>query len=132
LNIKTLFVIDSPPPPLNRSDFDIINLKDVSNIYFNPEYILTNSAINSRIAVKNFPTSKVISIDRGGTEHIYRTFMEHLPELQEVYESLIDEESKKTFAVIGSAALQIKSVILSARTRRIISAQVLSPKAARL
>ena len=53
--------------------------------------------ISARVAIKNFPASKVISLDRGNVENIYEMFMTHLDELREVYESLIDEESKKTF-----------------------------------
>ena len=91
LNIAALITVDNNPPP------DIVHVKKAGYIYPQPEYIFTNDLVAARVALKNFSTSKVLSLNKGGTEHIYEMFMTHLPELQEVYESLIDEESKKTF-----------------------------------
>lgn len=53
--------------------------------------------VEARVAIKYLPTCKAINMNRGNTEHTYQIFMEHLSDLQGVYESLIDEESKKTF-----------------------------------
>ena len=96
LNITRLFVIDNNPPPVNL-DFDVIHVKDAAQIFPQPEYICAVENIGARVAIKNFPASKVLSLDRGNREDIYQTFMTHLDDLREVYESLIDEESKKTF-----------------------------------
>lgn len=47
--------------------------------------------------MKYFPNCEAICLGRGNTDSIYEIFMAHLDDLREVYESLIDEESKKTF-----------------------------------
>ena len=57
---------------------------------------MTIEEINSRIAVKTFPTSRVITL-QGVDESWYQSFMAHLEDLHKVYESLIDDESKKAF-----------------------------------
>ncbi len=72
-------------------------MSDAAEIYPQPEYIFTLSEIDARFAIKNFPNSKVISLDWGNSDHIYETFMAHIDDLSEVYESLIDEASRKTF-----------------------------------
>ena len=61
------------------------------------EYVFTLDEIEAAGALKHFPNCEAICLYRGNTENIYETFMAHLPELQEVYTSLIDEESKRTF-----------------------------------
>ena len=96
LNITLLITTDTP---VAENDFEVVALDDVAKIYPQPEYILTNDIkqIDARIAMKNFPASKVLSLNRGNTECAYENFMTHLDELREVYEALIDEESKKTF-----------------------------------
>ena len=96
LNIATLFVADNTPPP-NGLEFDVVNINNVAQIYPQPEFVFAFTEIDARIALKKFPASKVISIYKGNTENIYATFMAHLDDLREVYESLIDEESKRTF-----------------------------------
>lgn len=96
LNITNLIVTDATPPP-TKLDFNVVHVSQAAQIYPQPEYVLTIDNLSARVAIKNFPASKVLSLDRGDTDHIYQMFMTHLPELQEVYESLIDEESKKTF-----------------------------------
>ena len=72
-------------------------MSDAAEIYPQPEYIFTLSEIDARFAIKNFPNSKIISLDWGNSDHIYETFMAHIDDLSEVYESLIDEASRKTF-----------------------------------
>ena len=84
------------------SDFNIISLIDVnSKLNRGIKYILVaeNIYINlaSRIALKYIPDKITINILKGDSEVVYQTFMNHLDDLYEVYESLIDEESKKTF-----------------------------------
>lgn len=52
-------------------------------------------------------------MDRGGTEHIYEIFMNHLDDLQEVYASLIDEFSRRTFFGywLGSISNQLGELV---------------------
>ena len=95
LKITKLLIVDSSAIPDNL-DFEVINVSDAMKIYNQPEYIFSNNSTASRIAVKNFPTSKVITMGKL-TDKIYETFMTNLDELQKVYESLVDEESKRTF-----------------------------------
>lgn len=86
--------------PCSEADFDIVNFRDADKIYPQPEYIFTNnlSRIDARVALKIFPNAKVLEIyGCDDTEICYETFMTHLDALREVYESLIDETSRKTF-----------------------------------
>ena len=53
--------------------------------------------ISPAVANNFFPNLKVLSIGQGGREFVYNIFMSNLSELKIFYESLIDEESKKTF-----------------------------------
>ena len=93
LNITLLIVTFDP---CDEADFDVVNLDAAKTIYPQPEYIFTDGLFAPRVALKNFPASKVISLD-GNTDKVYETFMTHLSDLREVYESLIDEASRKTF-----------------------------------
>ncbi|MBR6713392.1 MAG: FkbM family methyltransferase [Selenomonadaceae bacterium] len=94
LNISSLIIIS--PPPVNL-DINVIQLKEAVQIYPQPEYIFTADIIDSRLALKNFPASKVVTCNKTNPKSWYKAFMTHLDELQNVYESLIDEESNKTF-----------------------------------
>ncbi len=87
-------------PPLADSalEFDVVHLNDVAKIYPRLEYILVPHEVEARVAIKNLPEFTTLSLfDRGNAEEQYQVFMQHLTDLQRVYESLIDEESKKTF-----------------------------------
>lgn len=81
--------------------FRIIHADDAHTLYPAPEYVLVIDEFDrspaSAIGTYIFPNSKVINLVHSDTDHIYKIFMEHLTDLQEVYESLIDETSKKTF-----------------------------------
>ena len=79
------------------ADFEIISVDDAFERHLRPEYIFTLDAIDARFAAKTFPASKVLYPKRNNTTKIYDTFMSNLPALKKVYESLIDEESRKTF-----------------------------------
>ncbi len=87
-----------------RIDFNIVNIDKVETLHPRPEYIFVADfewdVTSARIACKRLPNFKVISIKIGVDltyKNPYEIFMTHLKELQEVYESLIDEESKRTF-----------------------------------
>ena len=86
------------PPPVNL-DFNVVHLSQAAKIFPQPEYVFVATYIDVNAAIKNFPASKVFGLDNinGNANENYETFMAHLDDLQEVYESLIDEESKKTF-----------------------------------
>lgn len=111
LNITTLFSFDDNfPDDLN---FEVININKAAQVYPQPEYIFVLSDIEARIAVKKFPASKVLHLNRGNTDHIYEAFMKNLDKLQEVYESLIDEESKKVFRGywLGNIASRLGDIV---------------------
>ena len=85
-------------------------------IYPRPEYIFTFRPEEFKIAQKIFPEVKIIrqAFIRGlQPERVFEIFITHLPELYEVYESLIDEESRKTFRGfwLGCITNQISSVV---------------------
>ena len=113
LNITNLVVIDSTPAPLDI-DFDIFHVSNAAKIYPKPEYIFTENIFNSRVAIKNLPASKTVFLGNN-TDYIYETFMAHLDELQEVYTSLIDEESKKVFRGywLGNISSRLGEIVFS-------------------
>ena len=88
------------------------SLEKVSEIYPRPEFVLTLDVLSPRVAVKFFPNSKVLSFAQGSRNFIYDIFMENLSELKKFYESLIDEESKKTFCGywLGNISNQISKI----------------------
>ena len=99
LNVTTLIVLDNTPPPLNL-EFNVVHVSKAAQIYPQPEYIFVPDEISANFATKFMSKCKILfSTQIGGqsADAIYEIFMSHLPELQEVYESLIDEESKKVF-----------------------------------
>ena len=61
------------------------------------KYVFAFGEIEIAAALKYFPECEAFCLSSSDTEGAYKTFMTHLDDLQEVYESLIDEESKKTF-----------------------------------
>ena len=129
INIATLLVNNAMPPPSQLSELNIVHLSDAAQIYPQPEYILANSHIDTRVALKIFPVDKVVNLYRGKkgalavSEHIYETFMAHLSELKEVYESLIDEESKKTFRGywLGNISNRLGEIVYSNSSHYLIS-----------
>ena len=114
LNITNLIVLDSSSIKSNL-EFKIINIKDAVKVYPQPEYIFAVDFTEVRVAIKNFPASKVLRMSNNNTNYIYETFMTHLSNLQEVYESLIDEESKKTFRGywLGNISSQLSEIVLA-------------------
>lgn len=114
LNVIILFTLDTTPTP-DDMEFDVVHLSDATRIFPQPEYIFVVDFIDARVAIKNFPTSKVINLNRNNTEFIYETFMAHLDDLREVYESLIDEESKKTFRGywLGNISNRLGEIVLA-------------------
>ncbi len=119
-NIVQLITIDRTPTLSNSElDFDIIHLNDVAKIYPRLEYVLVIDEFwdvtNARIACKRMPECKILSINRSNSENIYQIFMQHLTDLQEVYESLIDEKSKKVFRGywLGNITNQFRELVFS-------------------
>lgn len=87
-----------------KIDFNIVHINQALKLHPRPEYILVidNSwdVTNARVACKRLQGFKIISIKMAvdyTTLETYEIFMNHLSDLQGVYESLIDEESKRTF-----------------------------------
>lgn len=113
LNIIALFVRENDfyPAP---AEFEIISVDDAAKIFPQPEYIIPHDLTAARVAIKNFPASKVLLLGND-TDVIYETFMTHLDDLQEVYESLVDEESKKVFRGywLGNISGQLGKIVYS-------------------
>ena len=91
-------------------------MKDAAQIYPQPEYVLVGNNNDFKIAEKFLGNVKIIlrGMIRGQSpDKVFDIFMTHLPELQEVYESLVDEESKKTFCGYWLRCItnQISSVV---------------------
>ena len=99
-NLNVTNLITSQAPPLDiQVDFNIINLSDCQKIHPRPEYIFSTDDLSSRIAYKYLPKIKTISLFLGGenSDNVYNAFFNNLEKFFEVYVSLIDEESRKTF-----------------------------------
>lgn len=77
--------------------FKIVSVDEAINSHLRPEYIFTINTFDARVAAKKFPASKVICPENENTAEIYDAFMNNLPALKNFYDTLIDEESRKTF-----------------------------------
>ena len=91
-------------------------MRDAAQIYPQPEYVFVSNSAEFKFAKKFLWNVKIVepaSIRGLPPDSVFEIFIEHLPELQEVYESLIDEESKKTFRGywLGCISNQISSVV---------------------
>lgn len=89
----TLSGVESDEP----INFKIISIDEAINKNLHFEYIFTLNTFDARVAAKNFPASKVICLENENTAEIYDVFMSNLPALKNFYDTLIDEESRKTF-----------------------------------
>lgn len=96
LNITHLLLITNVPAVEEKLDFEILNVGMAPTVVPRLEYVFANDIVAARIAAKHVPDAKAITL-AGVTDSIYEEFMNHLVELQEVYESLIDEESRRAF-----------------------------------
>ena len=96
INVTTLIAVD-PPSENSMENLAVVHLNDVSKLHPRPEYIFATNQTGARLALKYLPECKILLFASLITENIYNTFMSHIPELYEIYDSLIDEESKITF-----------------------------------
>ena len=98
INVTDLITGTSAPPlAAEQFDINITPLNEVSSMQPRPKYIFTLDPTDARVAVKYVPDCITLYPTSKNTDPIYETFMNHLTDLREVYESLIDEDSKKTF-----------------------------------
>ncbi len=99
LNITTLVTISTPPLSGLELDFEVITLDKFLRLQPRPEYVFAPENTASRVAVKYIPDCKVInlSISLNYTNIVHDYFMSNVVEFQKFYESLVDEESRKTF-----------------------------------
>lgn len=114
LNVTNLVVVDATPSV--NVDFNVVHVLNAAKIYPQPEYVFVMEEAGANIAVNFFGNSKIImshNVMRLSSEQAYDVFMDHLDELREVYESLIDEESKKTFRGywLGCTASRIDKIV---------------------
>ena len=91
-------------------------MSKVAQIYPKPEYVWTLENISANLARKFMSGCKIIlpaQIRGRSVDDVFEIFMEHLDELHEIYELLIDEDSKKTFCGywLGCITNQISSVV---------------------
>ena len=89
----TLPGVESDEP----TKFKIISVDEAIEQHLRPEYIFTINTFDARFAAKNFPASKILCPENENTAEIYDAFMSNLPALKNFYDTLIDEESRKTF-----------------------------------
>ena len=115
LNITNLFTGEFFSDT-NNLEFNVSHLSEAAHVYPQPEYvwITTTTAVN--FAKKFVGECKILLPSKIGdstTDQVYEFFMAHLDDLREVYESLIDEESKKTFCGfwLGRISNQISEIV---------------------
>ncbi len=97
-------------------EFSLCSLKELDNIQPKPEYVFVTSMTDFNFVKKFMNECKVISpsLIRGkSSDEVYDIFMNHISELQEVYESLVDEESRRTFRGywIGCISGQLNEIV---------------------
>lgn len=98
LNIATLVTIDTALREDSDTDFEIVQLNEFAKRYLKPEYVMVLDYLSARVAVKHIKVCKIIDLMLPQlTKRYYEAFMNHVPELYEVYSSLKDELSRKTF-----------------------------------
>ena len=90
-------------------------MNNAAQIYPKPEYVFVSKLSDTNFAKKFMSGCKIITLANimiHSPDKSFETFIEHLPELQEVYESLIDEESKKTFRGywLGKLSCQMSAI----------------------
>ena len=94
-----------------------MNIADAAQIYPQPEYVLGMGKCEFKLAKKFLPAAKTLThapeVWWQTKDETFSVFIEHLSELYEVYESLVDEESKKTFRGywLGSISNQIGKIV---------------------
>ena len=104
---------------LNDNDLGIKCLKSLKGKI---HIIRGNHCTNARVAAKYAPFSKILSLNRNNpnpdSNENYEAFMNHLRELQEVYESLIDETSRRTFCGywLSRISNQFQEIVYSPQT----------------
>ena len=97
ININNIIIGNTLPRVSEQIDINITPLNKISKLQPRPQYILTTDPTDARVAVKYAPDCITLYPALPNPDSIYETFMNHLTDLEEVYNSLIDEESKKTF-----------------------------------
>lgn len=98
LTVTHLITLSPPPSEMaSELDFQVVTLDKISTIQPRPEYIFTTNSLEARLAISRAPNSKVLYPSGRDTDEIYNIFMNNLTQLQSVYESLIDEQSRRTF-----------------------------------
>ena len=98
INITDLITGSSYPiPAAEQLAIKITPVEKISKLHPRPEYIWAFTTTEARFAAKYLTEYITLFPSLPNTDKIYETFMNHLTDLEEVYNSLIDEESKKTF-----------------------------------
>lgn len=95
------------PPPVDI-DFKVIHVSNAAQIFPKPEYIFTTNNHEFKLAKKIFGDVKIIlpmPIRGFPPDKIFEIFIEHLPELYDVYKSLVDTDSKETFCGFWSGCI---------------------------
>lgn len=99
LNITAL-ISNQVPKEILPLDFAVFGLRDIAKIQPRPEYIFADDKISSAYATKIFSKSKVITLQNKNLRELgdkHKIFVGNLMQFEEMYQSLADEESRRTF-----------------------------------
>lgn len=104
LNVTSLIVGKVPETFEDSEEFKVFPLEEIYKIQPRPEYIFADDYIASRVALKRSPNSKIITLKNKNLRELgkiledkYNIFVGELTKFEELYKSLEDEESRKTF-----------------------------------
>ena len=123
LNVNYMFVEKI------RDDFDISTLdfrvrsfNEIHNIQPRPEYIFVDGTISARVALKNFPKSKIITLQNKNLHELgeyleqkFKIFVGNLTKFEKFYNAFEDEKSRETFRnyFVGNVLNQIGKIDFS-------------------
>lgn len=88
------------------ADETLIAVEEFPNLPVKPKFVFTLQGFFPLMFMdyfKRFGTEMITSLDVNGAENQYNLYIKHLPELYDVHEMLVDDESKKVFraSIIG-------------------------------
>ena len=84
----------------------LIAVEEFPTLPVKPKFVFTLQGFFPQMFMDYFGrhgTKMIISLDVNGAENFYNFYMKHMPELYDVHEMLVDDESKKVFraSIIG-------------------------------
>ena len=112
-DVRYMFIADenSAPPP--RENLQIFNINKIAEVFPRPKYLFIFSDPKACAFVDRLKSLgiELIELARGGGNS--SCYLDHMSDLYEVYNSLIDEESRRVFLafLLGNSSTRISDYI---------------------